>query len=291
METKTSSKPISTSPPRVDLGNFLNATASAGTNASDLPELLNLLGKHLIEHANCIALFWVDLLHPQTPQMNIAAMVLESCPHGLQQWACTTATKAMAQGTSATDVSTSDPAQPLSMISVPLQPDANHVLAALFAGSEAQRFLPFVQLAADRISQWSVAADLTTQRQTSLDIAALQEISLAVADSKSTQQGCRKLANHLKAHLTGMSAQTELTIFIGKNALDKFPTLVGVSDCDAIPENAQLIEAVESAMAECISRNTETSWPPAGENFSLMCHKRLSSLCQRSTYLLLSVAR
>ena len=276
METQSPQKPVSASTRQIDLGNFLSVTAD--TNATDFPELLNSLGKHLIEHANCIALFWVDLLNPQTPQMKVAATSLDSCPSGLEQWACSTAMKALTQGVTVTDVSTSSPAQPLSMVSVPLQPNANHVLTALFSGSEAKQFLPFMQLTADRIHQWSATETLNLERQTSLDVAALQEISLAVADSKSTQQGCRKLVNNLKAHLAAMTAQTELTIFVGQTTDDKFPTLVGVSDSDSLPENAQLIEAVESAMAECISRNSDTSWPPEGENFSLLCHKRLSNL-------------
>ena len=279
METKTPRTPISERLKQLDLGKFINAIANTDANAKDLPELLNLLGKQLIEHANCIALFSVDLLNAQSPRMEIAATLLESCPQALQQWACTTAVQTLAQGKAVFEESTSTPSQPLSMVSVALQkPNENHVLTALFTGRKAKQFLPFMQLAIDRIGQWSATESLNLERQTSLDIAALQEISLEVADSKSTQQGCRKLANNLKAHLIEMTDQTDLTIFVGKNAQDKFPTLVGVSDSDSLPENAQLIEAVESAMAECVSRNTETNWPPEGENFSLLCHKRLSNL-------------
>ena len=279
MDTKTPPTPISERLKQIDLGNFLNATANAGTSANDLPELLNLLGKQLIEHADCIAFFWIDLLNTQSPQIKIAATVLESCPQSLQQWACTAALKTQTQGSAVTENSTSTKSKPISMVSVPLQEsDANYALVALFVGSKAKRFLPFMQIAADRICQWNATDGLNRQRQTSLDIAALQEICLDVADSKSTDQSCRKLVNNLKAHLTGMTAETDLTIFIGKNRLDKFPTLVGVSESDSLPENPQLIEAVESAMAECISRNAETSWPSEEGNFSLLCHKRLSNL-------------
>ena len=278
METQSPSKPNSATPQQIYLGDFLHTTANVIAAANDFPQLLNLLGKNLIEQANCMALFWVDLLNTQTPRMEVAATVLESCPPGLEQWACTTAIKALTQGTAVTDVSTSNPDQPLSMVAIPLQTNANHVLTALFAGSDADQFLPFMQLATDRVSQWTATASINSERQTSLDVAALQEISLAVADSTSTQQGCRKLANNLKSHLIQMTAQSELTIFIGQNTQGKFPTLVGVSDSDSLPENAQLIEAVESAMAECVSRNSETSWPPEGENVSLLCHKRLSTL-------------
>ena len=273
METTTSSKSLSAPPEQLDLGNFLSDTANA--NASNFPELLKFLGQHLLEQANCIAFFWVDLLNAQSPQMEIAATTLESCPDSVKQWACTTAIKALTQRATVSEESTSNPAQPVSMIAIPM-PNANYALAALFRGNQAKQFSPFMQLTVDRIDQWNANASLNLQRQTSLDVAALQEISLAVADSKSTQQACRKLANHLKTHLTEMTAQTEVTVFIGKSTLDKFPTLVGVSDSDSLPENASLIEAVESAMAECISRNAETSWPPEGENFSLLCHKRLS---------------
>lgn len=279
MDTTTPPKSISAPPEKLDLGNFLNATANACAKANNYRELLQQLGMHLIEKANCIALFRVDLLNTQTPQLEIAATSLESCPHTLQQWACTTAIQALTQGRAVAENSTSNPAQPVSMVGVPMQPPAaNYAIAALFLGSETKQFLPFMQIVADRIGQWNATESLNHQRQTSLDLAALHETSLSVADSKSTQQSCRKLANHLKAHLIEMTDQTELSIFIGKTTQDKFPTLVGVSDSDSLPENSQLVEAVESAMAECISRNAETSWPPEGENFSLLCHKRLSDL-------------
>jgi len=241
--------------------------------------LLNLLGKQLIDQANCIALFRVDLLNPQTPKMDIAATSLESCPHTLQQWACSTGVKAQTRGRAVLENSTSSVNQPVAMIGVPLQtPDATCAIAGLFVEGDAKQFLPFMQLVADRIGQWNATERLDLERQTSLDIAALQEISLSVADSKSIQQSCRKLANQLKAHLIQTTDQTELSIFIGKSTSDKFPTLVGVSDSDSLPENAQLVEAIESAMAECISRNAEASWPIEGKTFSLLCHKRLSSL-------------
>ena len=280
MDTLPHPKSISAPPEQLDLGNFLNAAANAGANARDFSELLNLLGKQLVEHANCIAVFWVDLLNTEAPQLKLAATSLESCPDSIYQWACTTAAQALTQGRAITEEPAANPlsSQPFSMVALPIQTDANQVLAALFIGDNAKRNFPFMQLAADRIVQWDANESLKLERQTSVDIAALQEISLAVADSTSTQQGCRKLANHLKDHLREMTAQTELTIFIGKNTLDKFPTLVGVSDSDSLPDNPQLIEAVESAMAECISRNAETCWPPEGENFSLLCHKRLANL-------------
>ncbi|MDB2685695.1 efflux RND transporter periplasmic adaptor subunit [Mariniblastus sp.] len=278
METTTPPTSTSAPPEKLDLGKFLNATADIGVVADNFPELLSLLGKQLITHANCLAFFWVDLLNTQSPQMEIAATSLESCPDSVQQWACTTAIKAVTTGVAVAEESTSNQAQPVSMVAVPLQPTANHSLAAVFTGGNPKQFLPFMQLAAERVSHWQATQSLNGERQTSVDVAALQEISLAVADSKSTQQACRTLANQLKTHLNEMTAQTELTIFIGRSQLEKFPTLVGVSDSDSLPQNSTLVEAIESAMAECISRNAATSWPPEEKNFSLLCHKRLSNL-------------
>ncbi len=278
METKTHPTPKKQpASQNLNLGEFVNATIRVGQSATRFSDLLTGLGEQLIKHADCGVLFSIDLLNPEAPQLAVVKSSLKECPESLQQFAYTTAAKAFATGKIAAEDSTSNATQTVSMISAPLR-DSNQVLSALFIGNKARRCLPFMELVVDRISQWGATERLDRQRQTSLDIAALQEISFGVADSRSTQQGCRKLANNLKAQLLGMSDQTDLTVFVGKSSGDKFPTLVAVSDSDSLPENVALIEAVESAMAECISRNADTCWPPEGESFSLMCHKRLSSL-------------
>ena len=280
METNSPPKPALRAANQLGLGPFINATIAAGEKATDLSQLLEGLGKQLIEHANCGILFSIDFLDPNTPkQLEVVATSFNECPQNLQQWACTTAIKAMATGQVVLENSTSAQSQTVSMISIPLgRHTKNRMLSALFIGNSAEQCLPFMQLVIEQVGRWESHERLYQERQTSLDIAALQEISFAAADSKSTQQGCRKLANNLKEQLLSMTDQTELTIYIGKNSNESFPKLIGVSDSDSLPEDATLVEAIESAMAECISRNTETCWPAEGDNFANMCHKRLFEL-------------
>jgi len=85
----------------------------------------------------------------------------------------------------------------------------------------------------------------------------------------------------LQEHLASITDE-QVTVYLGTIKDNKFPKLAAVSRQDSLPSDKSLVEAIEATMAECLSRNSETSWPipehkrGVQNDYALMCHKKLS---------------
>lgn len=283
LSPSTTNKPDAS---HLDLNTFVAKALDLSRQQNDPSQLLKRLGQLLVRHANCSIVFDIELptsADSPEPAIEIIASRFSECPQNIYQWGFSTAVKAASSGSPVLENSESTDSQSVSMIAMPLEAhNPPKVLSAMFIGSTAEDCLPFMRLAVQQISRSQSSDSLTAARQTSEDVAALHEICFSSADSDNVQTACRRLANNLKSLLARNSTATDVdspfSVYVGTISGKQFPKLTSISDTDSIPDDSRLIESVESAMAECISRNENTSWPPLENNYALVCHKNLSDL-------------
>ena len=291
--------PASETSDAANLGRFVSECQQVDATTGESQQI-GQLARLLLKHAN--AKIVLEITPGSTPSVSPNVRIVtshsETCPTNVEQWAVSTAIKAITTGNVVTESTQSAKGQTISMISAPLPTSDTHsrsVLSTLIFGSSKEASLPFIQVVRQCVVNGQARNHLLAAQQTSLDVASLQEISLAVADCESLQTGCRKLANQLKTQIECSNSSSEAndhstpTVYVGITGNNGFPKLTSISDCDSLPENERVVEAVEAAMAECISRNANGHWPPCENNFALLCHQTLSNVLQNrclASYLL-----
>ena len=281
----------------LDLSTFIAAINVVGKQNIEFAEFLEQVGQLLTTHAKCGLVSEVKFTQAVSadgnaaePSIKLIASRFSTCPENVRQWAFTSASRAFASQTVVTENSTSTDSNPVAMISIPIPPSnstsdqsssdqsSSTFLSAMFIGEVADNCLPFMQIVAQQFASWQTNNILRSATQISRDVASLQEICLSVADSKTIQAGCRRAANNLKTHLDFTSEDQTATVYVGTVSGKKLPELVCVSGSDSLPDDTRLVQAIESAMAECISRNTKSQWPTSDNDYALMCHKSVSQL-------------
>jgi biotin carboxyl carrier protein len=202
-------------------------------------------------------------------------------PNSVEQWATSTALRCLASNVEVQETSLDENSQPLHMIAVPMDDQNQQILVALFVdGSvDSAAELAAMRSAVANLQQLGEEVALPTAEEIAQDIAAIQELNSKIANTKSVKSGCQTLSNSLADFLETFSPGDQSSIKVFVASVDKTgqPTLAAVSKADSIPDDNQLIECIESAMAECLCRNSESVWPPSDQDrTALLCHRRLS---------------
>ena len=259
-------------------------------------EVLNQLGELLIEHSRCRVVFEakipVELSENSNHSDSEASLQTVSnsfaeIPANLPQWAFSAATRAATTGETVLEDAADAQSGPVSLVATLLAAENEKssslptVLVAIFVGANSQEAFPFIQIAELEMASRDERRELQTTKQLAADVACLQAISTKASDTDSLKVGCRRLVNNLQEHLASITDE-QVTVYLGTIKETKFPKLSAVSRQDSLPSDKSLVEAIEATMAECLSRNSETSWPIAQHNagvqndYALMCHKKLS---------------
>lgn len=283
-----------------DLQRFAAEAQKVAKGQSDRTSLLNQLGQSLLRHSCCCIAFEVffpkstlDTRAGQNIQseatMRTLACGLAEIPGNIPPWVFSSATKAEMAGDVVLEDATDEYKGPIALVAIPFQLQHENadrafssVLIGVFVGTTAERAFPFLKIAELELSRWSDSGDLRETKQLAMDVACLQAISTSAGDADSVKTGCRRIVNSLQQHLATI-VEGEVKVYIGPTSADTFPKLDAVSGCDVLPADDRLIESVESAMAECISRNLNSYWPlPSAstgvphQDCALICHKKLS---------------
>jgi hypothetical protein len=270
----------------LNLSRFVSECQRVGSEIESVHQV-DQVAQLLLQHANARLVLEIK------PGSSLGSAVLvrvvssrfEECPASLEQWAVSTAIQAHATGKPVSEATETTDGQRISMISAPLltfNSQNTTILSTLFLDNSIESRLPFIQVASQCIENSFAHDRLLAFETTSQDVASLQEICLTVADSENVRTSGRKLANQLKTQIDSLSppleaeAKSLITVYLGTTAQDDLPKLASISDHDSLPEDDRLVEAIESAMAECISRNANAKWPPREDNFALLCHQKLS---------------
>ena len=283
--------------------NELKSFSAAARNALrqmqqgvDRTEVLSQLGELLIEHSRCRLVFEakipVELSVGSTESdseasLQTVANSFPEIPANLPQWAFSAATRAATTGETVLEDADDTQSGPVSLVATLLPAENENssslptVLVAIFVGATSQEAFPFIQMAELEMASRDELRELQTTKHLAADIACLQAISTKASDADSLNVGCRRMVNNLQEHLASIT-QEQVTVYLGTIKDTKFPNLAAVSQQDSLPSDKSLVESIEATMAECLSRNSETSWPIAKQNagvqndFALMCHKKLS---------------
>lgn len=264
--------------------------------AKNREQLLKTAASLLEQTVSCKILFHVSGFFAgseDTPKIKLLFNAFEQLPSNVETWAVNLANQAVAFDQPGFECA--NDANKILMAAVPISNgnENSEALVALFMDAEdkAQTEIRQLQLVANAIERWDSVKTVQAEREIAQAVASINEICSRLDSAKCLDEFCRMLADETADFLICLQeiggevvdpAESKPTVFVGlasKNDL----SLRAISHRDCLPEQSSMVDFVESAMAEALCRNCESSWPTTDNRaHSLLCHQRLRKELQAS---------
>ena len=219
------------------------------------------------------------------PSFETIASQFDETPEHIQGWALAIALKAAITDRPIVESAVDQMGFQVHMVGVTLSRAVSNVeiLAVLFSQGSSDGVLEVMLLnsAGHVIRSWDDRQDNLQFVQLAEDTAALIDLRSKIERADSVNECCGQIANELNQYVTGLAGidRESVTVFVSTVDPSGRPSLAAMSGVDALPEDAQRVEAIESACGECLCRNRVTLWPPeSSERHAMMCHQRLAQL-------------
>ena len=257
-------------------------------DAESRDELLKQAGSLLKQNATT---FFARILFGESgtsPVFDIIESQFDQPPAHLQKWAVSTAVKGSASGKPAIESAVDQNGLRVHMIGVILSRSESGIelLTGLFSpGSSAGTTeIMLLNSVGHAIRNWDERQLSGGYIQLAEDTAALVDLRSKIEKADTVEGCCGQIANQLKDYLQkrmgqqGIESPTVYAATVDSSGQSK---LVAVSGADALPEDASLVEGIESAFNECLCRNKVAIWPAEStDRHAMLCHQRLTRLLQ-----------
>lgn len=249
---------------------------------------LGSIANELLEHWNVGVAFELNQATESAGfGLNILATRYDSIPANLQQWATNVGLKSVTSGQMVADSIPDVNAGTLHLIATPF--DGNAFISLFLNGSDdlsAEMVALQSVFHTDRANvtsenpafQTSKPAAASSPMEIAEDIAAIQALNSGIGAAKTLKAACQIMANSLAKHLRSLAESPSSTINVFAATIDRAgkPELVAISELDSIPPATA--EPVEAAMSECLSRRSNSHWPPIdNQRHALLCHQRAAA--------------
>ncbi|MEM7476774.1 MAG: efflux RND transporter periplasmic adaptor subunit [Planctomycetota bacterium] len=257
-------------------------------------ELLRLTSEILSRSSSCKLLFHISIGNQGSePLIETVLNRFGKLPTEATQWALNIALKAITTERLCIDSAHNN--KQTKLIAAPYysdQPNAQTLVAIFVDSSEdATQEIALMQLLTNAIESWHLQKRNQESRYLAIDLAAINEIQKQLDSARELKSCFQTYANELAQYVVSLDGKQrdatgcsvdETTVFIGASTASGLE-LRSVSNTDSLPRDTELVDYIESAMAECVCRNTESNWPPiSGDRHSLLCHQRLQAKLQAS---------
>jgi hypothetical protein len=293
METEHNEKVQPFKDPTADISP-MEALFGISKNAGSKKELLEAIGSTLLADSNVGYVFHVELPSQASGQceIDLLASRYSSVAANLEQWAANIGLKCCTSGLIQKEVAASSDSTNIQMIGAPVADDPSsgfESIVVMFFGEDIQssHLLALVQTAAIGISKWNCDSRLEQANQLVEDLAAINELVARIETADSPERACQRLVNEVEKFIClekGLGKGTDVYVALSDNQANF--NLTAVSNTNAIPQDSQRVEFVESAMRECVSRNQSTAWPPVStDRHALLCHRQFAQRFAKSNVL------
>ena len=248
-------------------------------------ELLRRAAEHLQENTATFITKIVLSENGVEPEFEVVASQFDQAPVHLQKWAFSTATKAASTNKSVVETAVDQMGFQVHMVGVMLSKSAAEIeiLAVLFSQGSTDGTLEVLFLSSfvRAIRGWDALQENKEFVHLAEDTAALLELRSKLEQAESVQECCSQIANELSHYADGLLGDQQTIVYAANVDSQGVASLVTVSGSDALPQDVELVEALESAFGECLCRNMVTVWPAeSSERHAMLCHQRLADLLQ-----------
>lgn len=283
----TDIKPSTKTPSPAEIARSCNQFEHLLTRVDSREQLLQQAGA-LLRKSN--ASFFTRIELPSggvEPVVETVTSEFDRTPMHLEKWAVSIAIKAASSDKPIVESATDQMGFQVHMAGVLVSRGeaGTEILSALFSQGSESGLLEVILLnsVSHTLREWDAREENREFVFLAEDTAALVDLRSRIETAETVSQCCSQIANELQQFLTvvDINNQAELNVYTASVDPDGLAKLVAVSGSDALPNDAKLVEALESAFGECLCRNQITFWPAeTAERHALLCHQRLSQALQ-----------